>query len=524
MGLSLPAEDAPVARPNIVLIMADDLGFSDIGCYGGEIRTPHLNQMATNGLRFTQFYNTARCCPTRAALMTGLYPHQAGVGLMTQRTAQPGYQGQLHRQCVTMAEVLRGSGYSTYMAGKWHLVREGDMDGNRTKDAWPMQRGFQRFYGTIAGGGNYFGPNTLVKDNALVAAASLPKDYYYTTALGEQAAGFIREHHDDPARTKTPFFLYLAFTAPHWPLHAPEVQVAKYRGSYRQGWDKLREARYKRQIAMKLVDARWPLSPRHPAAPAWESLPEARRKEMDERMAIYAAMVDVMDQAVGRVLAELERTGLRGNSLVVFLADNGGCDETGLFGFERNPGARLGTAESFASYGACWANASNTPFRYFKKDHHEGGIASPLIVQWPARVEAGGQLREQPGHVIDLMPTLVEAANATYPAKFQGQDIIPMEGRSLMPAFEDHPVDRDALYWEHVGNRGVRSGDWKLVSNVRHDKGAWELYNMAADRTEQVNLIDQRPDKAREMEAMWAAWAKRTRVLPKPANSPPSTR
>lgn len=517
----LRAAEEETPRPNIVLIMADDLGFSDIGCYGGEIKTPNLNQMATNGVRFTQFYNTARCCPTRAALMTGLYPHQAGVGLMTQATPAPGYQGQLNRQCVTIAEVLQGAGYSTYMAGKWHLVRDGDKNGNGTKAAWPMQRGFQRYFGTIDGAGNYFAPPTLIRDNTLVPAATLPKDFYYTTALGQNAAQFIREHAADVTRKKSPFFLYLAYTAPHWPLHAPEAQIAKYRGTYLKGWDKLRQERHTRQLAMKLVDARWPLSPRHPDAPAWESLSEGQRKEMDERMAIYAAMVDMMDQSIGLVMGEVEKLGLKGNTLTVFLADNGGCDESGLFGFERNAGSKLGTAASFASYGLCWANASNTPFRFFKKDHHEGGIASPLIVQWPARLTAAGELRDQPGHVIDLMPTCVEVARAKYPKTFGGQNIVPMEGRSLMPALEDHPIDREAIYWEHVGNRGVRAGDWKLVSNVRFGKGVWELYNLAADRTEQLNLAGQRPDKVQELEALWTAWAKRAQVLPKPAGGAP---
>ena len=501
-------------RPNIILIMADDMGFSDIGCYGGEIQTPNLDQLAEDGLRYTQFYNTARCCPTRASLMTGLYAHQTGMGAMTRPTPLRGYQGHINRNCVTIAEVLKQAGYATFMSGKWHLTEDKNKLETGSKHNWPRQRGFDRFFGTIAGAGSFYTPQTLTLNNAPIT--EFPEDFYYTTAIGEHGAQFIREHGAD--ENDEPFFLYVPFTAPHWPLHALEKDIKKYRGKYLKGWDAIRAERHARQLKMGLVDQRWPISARHERAPAWETLDKAKQKEMDERMAIYAAMIDSMDQAIGHILkavADLDQTK---NTMVLFLADNGGCDESGLYGFERKKGGKLGTDSSFASYGLCWANASNTPFQFFKKDNHEGGIASPLIVHWPEGIEkeAHGKLRYEPTHVIDIMATALQLAGAEYPARFRGQEILPLEGRSLLPTFEGKPLDRTALYWEHVGNRAVRSGDWKLVANTRFRKQEWELYNLRTDRTETVNLFNQREDKAQELKALWQAWAARAYVLPKP--------
>ena len=501
-------------RPNIILIMADDMGFSDIGCYGGEIQTPNLDQLAEDGLRYTQFYNTARCCPTRASLMTGLYAHQTGMGAMTRPTQLRGYQGHINRNCVTIAEVLKQAGYATFMSGKWHLTEDKNKLVTGSKHNWPRQRGFDRFFGTIAGAGSFYTPQTLTLDNAPIT--EFPKDFYYTTAIGEHGAQFIREHGAD--ENDQPFFLYVPFTAPHWPLHALEKDIKKYRGKYLKGWDAIRAERHARQLKMGLVDQRWPISARHERAPAWETLDKAKQKEMDERMAIYAAMIDSMDQAIGHILKAVADLGQTENTMVLFLADNGGCDESGLYGFERKKGGELGTDSSFASYGLCWANASNTPFQFFKKDNHEGGIASPLIVHWPEGIEqvAHGKLRHEPTHVIDIMATAVQLAGAEYPARFRGHDILPLEGLSLLPTFEDKPLDRTALYWEHVGNRAVRSGDWKLVANARFRKQEWELYNLRTDRTETVNLFNQREDKAQELKTLWQAWATRAYVLPKP--------
>jgi len=514
-SVAFVAQAAP-KNPNIVLIMADDMGFSDIGCYGGEIQTPNLDKLAANGLRYTQFYNTARCCPTRASLMSGLYAHQAGMGAMTNPSNTPGYAGHITKECVTIAEVLKAAGYATFMAGKWHLTENKNKLATGSKENWPSQRGFDRFFGTIAGAGSFYTPNTLTLDNDPIT--KFPKDFYYTTEIGKHAAKFIGEHM--VAKNEQPFFLYVPFTSPHWPLHALEKDIEKYRGKYLKGWDKLRTERHARQLEMGLVDQRWQISARHSKAPAWDSLDEAKKKEMDERMAIYAAMIDSMDQAIGSILISLDEYSQRDNTLILFLADNGGCDESGFFGFERKKGGNLGTDSSFASYGLCWANASNTPFQFFKKDNHEGGIASPLIAYWPDGIEAKDKLRHQPGHVIDIMATCVDLSKATYPKKFKGHVIKPMEGRSLVPTFTNEPIDREGIYWEHVGNRAVRSGDWKLVANTRFRKQEWELYNLRTDRTERVNLINQRADKAQELMAMWEAWAKRANVLPKPPKKP----
>ena len=516
-SLAMAAAGPP--RPNIILIMADDMGFSDIGCYGGEIQTPNLDRLAEYGLRYTQFYNTARCCPTRASLMTGLYAHQAGMGAMTAPTSLRGYQGHLNRNCVTIAEVLKTAGYATFMSGKWHLTENKNKVATGSKHNWPRQRGFDRFFGTIAGAGSFYTPNTLTLDNQSIT--EFPKDFYYTTAIGQYGAKFIRDH--GTGDNDQPFFLYVPFTAPHWPLHALEKDIKKYRGKYMKGWDKIREERHARQLKMGLVDQRWPISARHERAPAWDTVDKAKRKEMDERMAIYAAMIDSMDQAIGTILKAVADVKQTENTLVLFLADNGGCDESGLYGFERKKGGKLGTDSSFASYGLCWANASNTPFQFFKKDNHEGGIASPLIVHWPEGIYKGryGELRHQPAHVIDIMATALELTGAQYPKRFRGHDIVPLEGRSLVATLEDKPIDRKALYWEHVGNRAVRSGDWKLVANSRFRKQNWELYNLRTDRTETLNLIDQQKNKAKELEALWQAWATRAHVLPKPGRKKP---
>jgi arylsulfatase len=395
------------SRPNIVLIMADDMGFSDIGCYGGEIRTPHLDRLAKNGLRFTQLYNTSRCCPTRASLMTGLYPHQAGMGWMTVRDlGREGYRGALNRTCVTVAEVLRDADYGTYMSGKWHLVLDKNWDG--PKHNWPRQRGFDRFFGTISGAGSFWTPQTLTRDNERIEA---PKDgFFYTDAINDHGVRFIEGH---VARTpKRPFFLYVAHTAPHWPLHAKKADIARYRGRYRSGWDALREERRARMIELGIIEGSATLTERDVSAKAWKDLGEKRRDDMDLRMATYAAQIDCMDQGIGRIVSTLEKTGQLANTLILFLADNGGCAEGGIWGFDRNPNGVIGEDSSFSSYGLSWANASNTPFREYKHWVHEGGIATPFIVHWPAGFDARGELRKQPAHVIDILATCIDAAGA----------------------------------------------------------------------------------------------------------------
>jgi arylsulfatase A-like enzyme len=485
-----PQDAAKPARPNIVILLADDMGFSDLGCYGSEIATPNLDRLAAGGLRFTQFYNTARCCPTRASLLTGLYPHQAGVGHMVEGLPHPAYQGFLNDRCVTIAEALHGAGYRTMMSGKWHVGEK--------RPHWPVDRGFDRYFGLISGASNYF---KLDKGRAMAMDGEpwnppAGEAFYMTDGIGDHAVKFI-----DEAKGK-PYFLYVAFTSPHWPLHAPPGEIAKYRGKYKGGWDALRERRHKRQIELGIVDAKWPLTPRDEKAPAWTDVKDA--DERDLRMAVYAAQVDRMDQNVGKILAKLDE-----NTLVLFLADNGGCAEEIHRG---QKGAEIGTAESFESYGLPWANASNTPFRLYKHWVHEGGISTPLIASWPAVIQKGGAITSQPGHLVDLMATCVDVSGAEYPKTFQGREIQPMEGKSLAPIFRTGTREgHERIFWEHEGNKAVRQGTWKLVA--RH-KGTWELFNLEADRTEMNDLASKETERAKEMAAAWQAWADRVGVIP----------
>ncbi|MHC5028871.1 MAG: arylsulfatase [Planctomycetota bacterium] len=527
------ADGDAAPRPNIIVILADDLGYSDIGCYGSEIETPNLDRLAANGLRFTQFYNTARCCPTRASLLTGLYPHQAGVGHMMGDRGTDGYRGDLNDRCATIPEVLGPAGYRCYMSGKWHVTKQvGAWSGRKelaSRHNWPLQRGFDRFYGTIHGAGSFWNPVSLTDGNTPITIPE-GEPYYYTDAISEKAARFVLEHHGDD-----PFFMYVAYTAPHWPLHAWPEDIARYADRYDDGWDAIRAERHARMIDMNLVSADWPLSPRDAGIPDWDA---ARAPAWQRRaMAVYAAMVDRMDQGIGRVLDALERTGRLENTLVLFAADNGGCaeggrsfdDAGGRGGLSRmfketRDGKPIefghyatkmpGPADTYQEYGKPWANASNTPFRLYKHYVHEGGIATPLIVHWPAGIESRGALRHQPGHVVDLMATFVDVAGATYPATRNDVPITPAAGLSLVPAFADHALEREAIYWEHEGNRAIRVGDWKLVARGR--KGTWELYDLATDRTEVNDLAAAHPARVESMAEAWTTWATASNVLPWP--------
>lgn len=511
----------PVAPPNIVIVMADDMGYSDIGCFGGEIRTPNLDAMAASGVRFTQFYNTGRCCPTRASLLTGLYPHQAGIGHMVSDRKLPGYIGRLNERCVTIAEVLRTAGYHTAIAGKWHVT---PFDYNTQKashrDSWPLQRGFDRFVGSLAGGGNFYGPKGWMIDNEFVKPG---KDFYYTDAVSDAAVGFVEQAPKDK-----PLFMYVAYTAPHWPLHAHEADIKKYDGVYDGGWDAIRSARYERMVKMGIVDKAWALSPRDKRVKAWADTPN-HRPWRARQMATYAAMIDRMDRGVGKIVASLKAAGRYENTLIVFLSDNGGCEETpGMPGIKRfatgqdtsrwgnRTDVLAGGAETFQSYGIPWANASNTPYRWYKSEVHEGGIATPLVAHWPAGIAAAarGSIRHEPGHVLDLMATCVDIAGAKYPTRFGDRAVQPMEGVSLDAAFRGKRIERSApLCFEHEGNRAIRQGKWKLV---RLRNKAWELYDLEADRTETRNLASEHPQRVSEMTVTWEAWAKRANASPGP--------
>ncbi len=510
--LDAPREDA---RPNIVLIMLDDMGFSDIGCYGSEIRTPNLDSLAERGTRYTNFTNCARCCPTRASALTGLYPHQVGVGFMTygnrynqaiyESVGAPQYQGHLNRHCVTIAEALGSSGYQTFMSGKWHV---GTREGER-----PTDRGFDRFYGILGGACNYWRPDPENLRYGEEPVENLPDDFYSTDYFTRYAVRFIRQ-----ADASRPLFLYVAYNAPHWPLHAWPEDIARYSGSYMMGWDELRRRRLARQKEMGLFGPRVRLTPRDEESYPWEE--EFDKEGMDLRMATYAAMIDRVDQGVGRILEALQATGREQNTLVMFLSDNGGCAEP----IGKNSPQAPGPADSFLGYLLPWANASNTPFRLFKHWVHEGGIATPFIVCWPAQVPAGVINSEQIGHVKDLMPTCLEAAGADYPSAFRGHKILPCEGRSLLHSLLDpDSVANHTIYWEHEGNRAVRDGRWKLVSyyNEVHEQkpgtgrrtGRWQLYDLAEDRTELNDLVNVYPGEARLLERKYEEWARRTGVL-----------
>ena len=500
------------ARPNIVLIMADDMGFSDIGCYGGEIHTPNLDTLAAGGLRFTQFYNAARCCPTRASLLTGLYPHQAGIGHMVGNKGYPPYQGYLNEHCLTIAEAMKLGGYRTLMSGKWHV--------GENRPHWPVDRGFDKYFGLISGGANYF-DITKTKAKGVKRQMAMddkpytpPKEgFYLTDAFSDNAVKFI----DQYGRGPEPFFLYLPYTAPHWPLHALPEDIAKYKGKYMKGWDKLREERRERMIRMGIISDKWPLSPRD--ATTWPWAEEKNKELLDLKMAVYAAQIERMDYGIGQVLDKIKQIGARDNTLVLFLADNGGCAEGGPVGFDnRKNGLPPGGVDSYMSYGLSWANASNTPFRRYKHWVHEGGISTPLIAYWPSVIKNSGSLTHQPGHIIDIMATCLDAAGVEYPKTYKGNTLTPLEGKSLLPIFKGKQREpHEAIYWEHEGNRAARQGKWKLVSI--HGK-PWELYDLETDRTELNDLANKYPEKVEQLKTLYRNWANRCGVLPWPIKKP----
>ncbi|AGA79987.1 arylsulfatase A family protein [Echinicola vietnamensis DSM 17526] len=501
-------------KPNIILIMSDDMGYSDLGCYGGEIHTPHLDKLAQNGLRFTQFYNTARCCPTRASLMTGLYPHQTGIGHMTNPPLSeyhdyhiPGYRGVLSTQTVTLAELLKSAGYHTLMSGKWHL-------GMEEERMWPLQRGFEQFYGILAGATNYFAPTHprgITEQNNTIPITD--PNYYTTDAFTDKAISFIDKASGEG---EAPFFLYLAYNAPHWPIQAPKEDIDKYRKRYKEGWGKLRQERYERMVAMGLIEEDWSMSPQD--AQDWDELPAEKQEEMALRMAIYAAQVDRMDQNIGKLVNHLEAQGELDNTLIIFLDDNGACAEGGPLG--GGPAAQLETLKGyFLTYGQAWANASNTPFREYKHWIHEGGISSPFIVHWPEGIAADrrGTLVDQYGHLPDIMATLMELTGAKYPTQKSGKRLPQPVGESLLPLIQGVAETKreQPIFWEHEGNKAIRDGDYKLVMKW-NDEGPqqWELYNMKNDRTELHDLASSMPEKVDEMAGLWEQWAENHQVEP----------
>jgi arylsulfatase len=488
LGLAVVAHESALGAspPNIVLILADDMGFSDLHCYGGEIRTPNLDRLAGEGMMFTQFYNNAKCTTTRASLLSGMYPRQAGKFIPANHP--------------TIAETLRAAGYRTALSGKWHL-------GSRPPQR-PIDRGFDEFYGLMDGAVNYFNPakrdpefeggriRTFAHNDRPVR--EFPPGYYTTDAFTDHAIATIRQF----VRESKPFFLHLAFNAPHAPLHAPPEDIARYRGKYRQGWDALRRDRYARQLAMGLINPQWSLPPADSESYDWTA---AHQEWEDLRMATYAAMVDRMDQNIGRLLHALKDLGIEENTVVLFLSDNGGCaEEPG----GRDPTQEPGIVSTHTSVGPAWGAAQNTPFRRYKSWTNEGGISTPLLVRWPGHIKPGTRT-SQIGHINDIAATCIEIA-ATQPlAEFAGQKPAPLEGRSLLPVFrgETRPPP-ETLFWEWGGNCAVREQQWKLVWDTLNPHHRWQLYDVVADRTENNDLAARHPALVARLSAEYERWAK----------------
>lgn len=523
-----PAEETS-SPPSIVLIVADDLGYSDLGCYGSEIRTPNLDRLAERGLRFSQFYNATRCCPSRACLLTGLYPHQAGMGHMPYDAGEPGYQGDLRTDTPTIADQLKQAGYFTAMTGKWHVTRHSKPDASSYN--WPVQRGFDEFFGTLPGHGSLWDPAGLMRNNEPIQAE---EGFFYTDAIADHAVQFIQQAGDRP------ILLYVPFTAPHYPLHARQETIDSYDGAYDIGWDEIRRRRHETLIEHGILPEGTELAPRDPASVPWED--EPYQAWQAHRMQVFAAMVTEMDAAIGRIVAELRRTGRLENTLLVFLSDNGGSNEGHLHNtIERMkkpwkssviptttfdgqpvrpgdwPGVALGGPDTYGSYGPRWANVSNTPFRRHKSWLHEGGISTPCIVHWPDVIREASTTHSI-AHLVDLAPTFMAAA---------GVENIKSEGMSLLPLMQEvddtAPFAEREIGWEHEGNRAYRKGRWKIVSEFPGtwatmypyaNEGRWELYDMEADRTELHDLAETHPEKLREMIALYEAWTERVDVVP----------
>ena len=521
-------------RPNIVLILADDLGFSDLGCYGGEIHTPNIDNLARNGLRYTHFCNAGRSCPSRACLLTGLYSHQAGVGHMVADRGIDGYHGTLVQNSVTIAEALQGCGYQTALAGKWHVCNNIDPEGDISQ--WPMQRGFERYYGNLNGYADYWNPDALFEGNSPVKAEG---DYYYTEAITEHACNYIAEM----SEAGQPFFLYVSYTAPHYPLHARQEYINHYKGKYAAGWDSLRMRRFERIKELGILPQSATLPEQDPQCYPWAE--EEYKEWQQTRMEVYAAMVEQMDEGVGQIVNKIKECTHADNTLVIFLSDNGASSEGHLYNtIERSgavwkkddmftkdgrkitpgdiPGLVPGDDDTFGSYGPQWAHLSCTPFKRYKSWVHEGGICAPMVVCWPSRIKDCGAIRRSAYCINDLLPTFLEIAGGEYPDSIRGLKTIPIESVSFANTFMDDSACPDRLmFWEHEGNRAVRQGRWKLVSEYPGawktlrpypSCGRWELYDIETDPTETCDLAAERPELVDSLASLWREWASRSGV------------
>ncbi|MDX9881490.1 MAG: arylsulfatase [Prolixibacteraceae bacterium] len=526
-GLTSPLSFAASnEKPNIIIILADDLGWSNIGCFGGMIETPNLDQLAETGIRFSQFYSAARCCPSRASLLTGLSPHESGIGHMTfkrtgnkpsvisERMQMPySYRGWLGDAVPTLPEMLKTAGYRTYMSGKWHV-------GSGDTCTWPKQRGFDCFYGFLEGTSNYFNPNDLHRDNRLVKPEG--ERYYTTDAFTSEAIHYLTKH--EAARDKEPFFLYLAYNAPHFPMQAMPEDFQKYRGHFTEGWDVLREKIIARQKEMGLIPENTVLSPRPGesnrlgskggSVPAWNTLSPAQQDSMDAIMATFAGMVDRMDRNIGKLIAHLRETNELDNTLIFFLSDNGAEAESPVFGtFQLKNLGQYGKGGQ--NYGRAWATFSNTPFREYKHFTHQGGVQTPLIVHWPDGIKADMQNKivEQYGFLPDIVETCLDVASAVRPKAIKGKPVPESDGHSLKDVLQgkDKPIHNRPICCEHEGNRMVRGGQWKLVSFF---SSPWELYNVEADRSETNNLAGKYPEVVQQLSQAFDEWASRVGSLP----------
>lgn len=503
-------------RPNIVLIVADDIGYTDLGCFGGEIPTPNLDKLATGGRRFTQLLTNPMCCPSRASLLTGLYPTQAGVGYYTSDYGAPGYVGHLNSSCVTTAEVLKAAGYRTAISGKWHVSNW------RAADAEPPARGFDESFCEIGGNG-YFTTKRFF--NGQDIGVSTDPGFYMTNAI----TGFARRRIEEFAATDDPFFVYVAYTAPHFPLQAPADDIVPFHGRYREGWDAVRAARYQRAGDLGIIDPAWPLAPRAEGVIPWSQT--SGQDWQSARMEVYAAQVNILDRGVGQILDTLEQQGILEDTLVLFLGDNGASAEAILPGSHHgeaptrngkpmragnDPSIFPGPSDTFCSYGKPWGSVCATPFRRYKLWLEEGGICTPFIASWPGTLSAGG-IDPRPLHLMDFMPTFVDLARAPYPTSYQGSAIHPTEGQSFAEALSGTPAPGEAgadrwLFWEFTGHRAARHGRYKIVSDSL--TSPWELYDMVADRTESADLAAEHPDVVTAMDSAWQAWTQRVGVVP----------
>ncbi len=530
LGISCEKQESP---PNIILILVDDMGYSDPGCYGGEIKTPNIDQLGYEGIRMTRAYNSARCCPSRASLFTGLYPHQAGLGYMSSVGSEvmthdePGYAGTLNESCVGISEVLKTVGYKTYMTGKWH------MGGN----PGPMEKGFDEFYGAVLPSHiDCWEPEEMKRlPEGRPERTYKPGEFYATDAITDYALDFMDEGLNNPS----PFFLFVSYNAPHYPLQAPKEVTDKYFPLYLKGWDTIRTNRFNKLMELGIGEPEWVLPPRSEVMiemrgrdlgyggasnPAWDLFSKDRQRDLARRMAVYAAMVDKIDQNVGRMIKRLEENGEMDNTLIIFLSDNGANAEVNPIGFDAfepkdnilNTGSALdsmGLPGSFIGYGTGWAMACNTPLNLYKHYTHEGGISTPFIMHWPEGIHNPGRIDNTPIHIIDVMASCVEISGAKYPSEMNGKEILPMEGVSLVPLMKGKEIQVRPLGFEHERNRGYLKGEWKIVS-AHYRGGEWELYNIEEDRLEQSNLADQYPEKVDELAKEYEKWAHRVLVYP----------